>query len=863
MSTEEFDKLINDGSKKYKLSGMYREWYLDYASYVILERAVPHIVDGLKPVQRRILHAMKLLDDGRYNKVSNIVGSTMQYHPHGDASIKDALVQLGQKNMLIDCQGNWGNILTGDSAAAGRYIEARLSKFALEVCFNNKITEWVPSYDGRKKEPVNLPVKFPLLLAQGSEGIAVGLASKILPHNVNELLESSIAILKGEDFDIYPDFPTGGMIDVSNYNEGKRGGKIRVRAKILKKDKNTLVITEIPFGETTTTVIDSIISANDKGKIRIKKIDDNTAANAEIIINLHNDVSPDKTIDALYATTNCEVSISPNCCVIMDEKPHFIGVKEILRHNTNTTKSLLQRELEIRLNELADSWHYLSLEKIFFENKVYKILENNASSWEKQLDDVMNGMLVYKDQLRRPITEEDIIKLVEKPVKKISKFDIKSVEDKIKSLEDEVLTVQHDLDNIVDYTIQYFQNLKDKYGKDYPRLTKLDNFENIAVAKVVANNAKLYANKTEGFIGTSPKNIDDAEYISDCSDIDDIIVFLKDGRYTVRKNAPKLFIDKNIIHVAVFNKADDRTTYNVIYKDGKTGTYYAKRFAIKGVTRDKWYDVTQGTNKSRIQYFTVNPNGEAECVKITLRPRPKLKKLIFNYDFAELAIKNKNARGNIVTKNPILRIQMISEGVSTIGARELWFDRDVNRINDEERGESLGKFMGNEHILVICKDGTYYTNDLDFSNRFQGNILQILKLDEKRVYTAIYYDGDSKFYYIKRFTFEISDNQPKCFISEAPGSKLIALSCDERPQIELTFPQTGHRDKDPEIVNVEEFISVKSVNAKGKRARNIAIDDIKFIDSLPVEQQETEEKNQEKEFNPGENIELDEEPTLF
>ena len=840
-SSGRFDKLINDGEKKYRLTGMYKEWFLDYASYVILERAVPHITDGLKPVQRRILHSMKKIDDGRYNKVANIVGQAMQYHPHGDTSIKDALVQLGQKDILIDCQGNWGNILTGDSAAAGRYIEARLSKFANEVVFNNKTTEWINSYDGRNKEPINLPIKFPLLLAQGSEGIAVGLASIILPHNFNELIDASISYLKGEEFELLPDFPTGGYADITKYNSGIRGGKVRVRAKIQKIDKNTLSITEIPYGKTTATIIESIIKANDKGKIRVKKVDDNTAENVDILIQLHNDVSPDKTIDALYACTFCEVSISPNSCVILNNNPVFIGVDEVLKYNTDYTKQLLQTELEIRLKELEADWHYNSLEKIFFENKVYRILENDANTWNKQLSEVLQKMLEFQNLVKAPITKEDIDKLVEKPVRKISKFDVKTVNEKLKAIEKEMIAIQQSLATIIDYTINYFTQLKTKYGKNYPRRTELTAFENIDENKVVAANSKLYVNKGEGFIGYNQKKIENAEYVCDCSDIDDIIVFFKDGRYTVKKINEKIFIDKNILHVAVFNKSDARTVYNVIYRDGKLGNYFAKRFSITGINRDKWYNLTKGTEDSSIAWFTSNPNGEAEKLRIVLRPKAKLKKLQFEYDFSELAIKNRGAQGNLVSKNSIARISIKSAGASTIGEKQMWFDWDVNRLSEDERGTLLGGFKGNEHILAICKDGTYYTTNLDLSNRFQGDLMNIEKLDEEKVFAAIYFDSEVNQYYIKRFTFDLSDNIVTSFISESKGSFLKEISTDLFPQIKISYVPNGKRPKEDEIIDVNEFIGVKGVKAKGKRAANYEIQSIEFIEPLKLEEEVEEE----------------------
>ncbi len=878
--TGKFDRLIREGEKKYKLSGMFKEWFLDYASYVILERAVPHISDGLKPVQRRILHAMKKSDDGRYNKVANIVGSTMQYHPHGDASIKDALVQLGQKDLLIDCQGNWGNILTGDDAAAARYIEARLSKFANEVVFNPKTTEWMSSYDGRNDEPVSLPIKFPLLLAQGTEGIAVGLASKILPHNFNELIDASIAYLRGEEFELYPDFPTGGLADVSRYNKGCRGGQVRIRSRIVKVDKRTLAITEIPFGKTTSTIIESIIKANDKGKIKIRRIDDNTAEHAEIVISLPNDVSPDKTIDALYACTDCEVSISPNACVIMDKKPHFIGVDEILKYSTDLTLNLLKRELEIKLDELEGAWHYNSLEKIFFENKVYRILEQDARTWEDQLKDVFDRMMEFQPLVRRPITQEDILKLVEKPVRKISRFDVKAVTDKILSIEKEEAEIREHLAHIVDYTIAYFENLRKKYGARYPRKTEIVSFENIEVTKVVAANAKLYVNRADGFIGTSPKKIENAEFVCDCADIDDIIVFLKDGRYIIKKIGEKVFVDKNIIHVAVFNRSDTRTIYNIIYRDGKNGVYFAKRCAITGVSRDKWYNLTKGTEGSTIQWFTVNANGEAELLKIYLRPRPKLKKTNFEFNFAELAIKNRGSMGNIVSKNPIQKINQKSAGVSTIGGKPIWFDWDVLRLNEDGRGELLGEITGKEHIFVLCNEGTFYTTSTDLSSRYQGEVRKVEIFNEEKVYTALYWDGELQCYYIKRFVGEISDNQVQSFISESKGSRLVALNEDEYPQLEISFVQNGRKPRENERIDVDEFIAVKGFKAKGKRVTIHDVATIEFIEPLekepvvapeeaveaveveePVENTRTlvEEIQPMDDFRPGEVIDL----TLF
>ena len=838
-SPNKYNRLIQDGDNKYRLTGMYKDWFLDYASYVILERAVPHITDGFKPVQRRILHAMKQIDDGRYNKVANIIGQTMQYHPHGDASIGDALVQLGQKELLIDCQGNWGNILTGDGAAAPRYIEARLSKFANDVVFNPKTTEWMNSYDGRNQEPVNLPVKFPLLLAQGAEGIAVGLASKILPHNFNELIDASIAYLKGEEFELYPDFATGGLIDCSRYNRGLRGGAVKVRARITKVDKKTLAITEIPYGKTTAGLIESIIKANDKGKIR--KIDDNTAREAEIIITLHNDISPDKTIDALYAFTDCEVSISPNACVIMDKHPHFIGVDDILRYNTDHTKELLKRELEIKLEELENSWHYFSLEKIFFENKVYRLLEKDARSWEEQLEDVFAKMLEFQSLVLRPIVMDDINRLVEKPVRKISKFDVKEVEEKLAKLESEMVVVKDNLAHLVDYTIAYYSSLKEKYGSKYPRVTEICSFETIEASKVAVANAKLYMNRAEGFIGMDLKKDENAEYVCECSDIDDIIVFLKNGKYIVTKIADKSFVGKNIIHAGIFIRNDQRTIYNAVYRDGKAGNVYVKRFSITGVTRDKEYDVTQGTPDSQLLWFTANPNGEAEVLKIFLKPRPKLKKLIFEFDFASIAVKGRASMGNILSKNPLHKIQLKSKGVSTIGGKPVWFDPDINRLNEDAHGILLGEFHSNEQILVVCKDGNFYTTNFDLSNRYQGDILKIEKLDSQKTYSAIYFDGESKDFYIKRFSFEPSVNEMSLFISDAPGSYFVAITDDTYPQALIKFGGK-HEKRAEETIDVEQFIGIKGYKAKGKKATTFEVASIQFIEPLQKEENMPEQQ---------------------
>ncbi|MDY5356492.1 MAG: DNA gyrase/topoisomerase IV subunit A [Candidatus Cryptobacteroides sp.] len=861
-----FDRLLGENSRKFKLSGMFKDWFLDYSSYVILYRAVPHIVDGLKPVQRRVLHAMWRIDDGRYTKVANIVGQAMQFHPHGDQSILGALVQLGQKNYLIDMQGNWGNILTGDSNAAPRYIEARLSKFAKEVVFNPKTTSWMTSYDGRNQEPVELPIKFPLLLAQGADGIAVGLASKILPHNFNELIDASIAILEGKDFEIYPDFPTGGFADCSKYMKGQRGGVVKVRAKIEKIDKNTLAIKEIPYGKTTHMIIDSILKAKDKGKIKIKKIDDLTTDKVDILIHLPNDVSPDKTIDALYAFTDCEVSISPNTCVIMEKKPHFLGVDDVLRYSTEHTKGLLGMELQIRLDELENDWHYTSLEKIFFENKVFKILENDAISWEELFQEIFDEMLKYQHLLRRPIVMDDISRLVEKPVKKISKLDIKAVDEKLRSIEDEMAEVRNHYEHLTEFTIAYFKNLKKKYGKDYPRLTELTGFETIAVTKVVNNNAKLYANKADGFVGTNLKKEDNAEFICECSDLSEIIVIHKDGKYVVTKVSEKAFFGKDIIYVGLFDRNDQRTIYNVIYREGKTALSFAKRFAVTSITRDKEYDITQGTPGSVILWFTVNHNAEAETVKIYFRQRPKLKKLIDEYDFSTLAIKGRASRGNLVSKNPIQKISLKSKGISTIGGKDIWFDADIQRLNEDGRGEYLGQFNTGEHILAIFKDGTYYTTSFDLSNRYQGDILRIEKLDSGKTYTALYYDKGVEAFYVKRFSFDVSDNTPVNFISDTKGSFLVELSEDRHPQFEIIFGGK-HEHRESEKVDAEEFIAKKGLQAKGKKVSQMDVKAVRFIEPLQKEEDNVPVPESEAENQAGDIIDdfvepIDDDPQL-
>ncbi len=820
-----------DGGKISHLRGMYQNWFLDYASYVILERAVPEIYDGLKPVQRRILHAMNRLDDGRFNKVANIIGHTMQFHPHGDASIGDALVQLGQKDLLIETQGNWGNTLTGDRAAAPRYIEARLSKFAKEVIFNPKTTVWKSSYDGRNKEPVTLPVKFPLLLAQGVEGIAVGLASKILPHNFNELIDASISYLKGKSMEIFPDFQTGGMADFSRYNEGLRGGKIRVRAKISQLDKKTLVISEIPFTTTTSSLIDSIISASEKGKIKIKKIDDNTAENVEILIHLASNVSPDQTIDALYAFTNCEVSISPNSCIITDQKPDFISVNKILRLNTDHTVHLLKTELEIRLGELEDQWHYSSLEKIFIENRIYLKIED-CETWECVISTIDNGLKPFQKLLKRKVTEEDIVRLTEIKIKRISKYNAFKADEQIKGIENEIEEVSNHLSNLIDYTINYFQQIKKKYGKGRERKTEIRNFDNIEASNVAVANSKLYIDKEEGFAGTALKKND---YVTECSDIDDIIVFRNDGSMFVTKVANKFFVGKGVIHIDVFKKNDDRTIYNMVYQDGKRGNAFVKRFAVVGVTRDKEYDLTQGNEESKVLYFTANPNGEAEVVKVNLRAKPKLKKLSFEFDFSELAIKGRSARGNILSKNTIKNIVKREEGVSTLGALNIFYDDTVRRLNSDDRGELVGAFIGDDKILSLLDSGEFKLTGYELSTHFDDNMIRILKFDPEMIITAVYFDKKQSKYYIKRFQIpeNTSINKPTSFIGDEKGDKLVAYSIDHRPVVSFEVVKKGSSEKITEIITVEDFIAVKSHKAKGKRLSNFDLKKIRFVEPLP------------------------------
>ena len=819
----------------YHLSGMYQDWFLDYASYVILERAVPHINDGLKPVQRRILHSMKRLDDGRYNKVANIVGHTMQFHPHGDASIGDALVQLGQKDLLIDCQGNWGNILTGDGAAAPRYIEARLSKFALETVFNPKTTLWQLSYDGRNKEPVTLPVKFPLLLAQGADGIAVGLASKILPHNFNELLDASVAYLRGEEFTLYPDFQTGGYIDVSKYNDGERGGSVKVRAKITKLDNKTLVISEIPYGKTTSTLIESILKANDKGKIKIKKVDDNTARNVEILVHLAPGVSSDKTIDALYAFTDCEISISPNCCVIMDNKPHFLTVSDVLKHSTDDTLHLLRTELEIQKGELEESLFFASLEKIFIEERIYKDKEfEEAKDMDEAIAHIDKRLDPFKPHFIREVTREDILKLMEIKMGRILKFNTDKCNATIAQYKEEIAKIDDHLAHIVDYTVDWFMMLKEKYGKNYPRMTEVRNFDTIEATKVVEANEKLYINRAEGFIGTGLKK---DEFVCNCSDIDDIILFYRNGTYKVVKVSEKMFVGKDILYLNVFKRNDNRTIYNVIYRDGKVGYNYIKRFAVTGVTRDKEYDITKGTEGSRILYFSANANGEAETVKVILKPKPRQKLLVFEKDFSEIAIKGRGSMGNILTKADIHKVSLKQKGSSTLGGRMVWFDRDVLRLNYDGRGEELGEFQSDDLILVILQNGDFYTTNFDLSNHYEPTILNIEKFDANKVWTAALYDADQKYYYLKRFQLEAGSRKQN-FLGENPKSRLMLLTDEAYPRIEAVFG--GHDAfREPLVLDAEEFIAVKGFKAKGKRISTFDIETINELDPVrfaPVEQ---------------------------
>ena len=852
------------------VNDFYKDWFLEYASYVILDRAVPYLSDGLKPVQRRILHSMRRMEDGRYNKVANIIGHTMQFHPHGDMSIGGALVGMGQKELLIDSQGNWGNILTGDGAAAPRYIEARLSKFALEVAFNPKTTEWKASYDGRNKEPIALPMKFPLLLAQGVEGIAVGLATIIMPHNFNELIDASIAHLRNEDFEIYPDFLTGGFIDCSKYKEGLRGGQLKIRARINKLDNKTLVITEIPYGKTTDKVIESIIKANEKGKIKIKKIDDNTSSNVEIVVHLSPGISPDETIDALYVFTDCETPVSPNSCVIIDKKPHFLSVKEILRRCTDSTVALLKLELEIRLNELAEDWHKTSLEKIFILNKVYLVIEEskNEDDMFKRIDD---GLKPFVKKLKRPVSREDLVRLANIPVKRISRYSSFEADNHLKNIEAEMLTVQANIDNIINFTIDYFIHIKAKYGKGRERKTEIRNFETIDASEVAIANTKLYGNLADGFIGTSLKK---DQFLFDCSDIDDVIVFLDNGKYVVTKVSEKAFIGKNIIHIAIFRKNDERTIYNSVYIDGASGIAFMKRFFVTNTIRDKEYDITQGTNRSKLSYFSANPNGEAEKIRIWLKPRPKLKKTIFDVDLKMLAIKGRQSMGNVVSKNPIHKVKKIEEGFSTLGGIKIWFDTVTRRLNQSDRGQYIDEFKGAERILVVSNNGKYTLMSFDLSNHFDedpyvwpNNEQFIEKFRKGKILTLIYLDGEQNYYYIKRFEVEETTKWLD-LIGENQNSKLIAVSKNSYPRFEVKFVDSGKRPD--EVIDAEEFIGVKGYSAKGKRVTTHDVAEITFIEPIkadeePIIEEEVEEPAIEVDeaalFKPTE--EIPEQKSLF
>lgn len=835
-----------DESVKHQLSGMYQNWFLDYASYVILERAVPNINDGLKPVQRRILHSMKRLDDGRYNKVANIVGHTMQFHPHGDASIGDALVQLGQKDLLIDCQGNWGNILTGDDAAAPRYIEARLSKFALDVVFNPKTTEWQASYDGRNKEPVTLPVKFPLLLAQGVEGIAVGLSSKILPHNFNELCDASIAYLHGESFQLYPDFLTGGSIDVSRYNDGERGGVVRVRAKISKVDNKTLAIHEIPYGKTVANVCDSIVKASEKGKIKIRKVEDLTSGNVEILVHLAPGTSSDKTIDALYAFTDCEVNISPNCCVIDDNKPHFLSVSTVLKKSVDNTLELLRKELNIQRQEALETLHFASLEKIFIEERIYKDAKfEQAPNMDAACEHIDERLTPFYPQFVREVTKDDILKLMEIKMARILKFNKDKADEFIARLKAEIAEIDNHLSHITQYTIDWYQRIKEKYGAKFPRRTEIRSFDTIVATKVVEANEKLYINREEGFIGTGLKK---DEFICNCSDIDDVIIFYKDGKYKIVRIADKLFIGKNILYVNIFKKNDKRTIYNAIYRDGKEGNYYIKRFNVTSMIRDREYDVTQGTPGSKIAYFTANPNGEAEVIKVTLRPNPRIKKLIFEKDFSTIAIKGRQSMGNLLTKFEVHKIGLKQRGGSTLGGRKVWFDHDVLRLNYDGRGQYLGEFQSDESILIIQNNGDFYTTDFDLNNHYDADIQRIEKYDPEKVWTAVLYDADQQNYpYLKRFTFEATAKKQN-YLGENKHSKLILLSEQVFPRIQVVFG--GHDDfREPLIVEASDFVGVKSYKAKGKRLTTYTVGNIEELEPtrMPEPEDATEPESGDEE----------------
>ncbi|MDR1672774.1 MAG: DNA gyrase/topoisomerase IV subunit A [Bacteroidales bacterium] len=823
-----YDALLNvEEGTTHHIKGMFREWFLDYASYVILERAVPHMDDGLKPVQRRILHTMFRMDDGRFNKAANIIGFTMQFHPHGDASIGDALVQLAQKNLLIEPQGNFGNILTGDEAAAPRYIEARLSKFALDVAFNVKTTEWMASYDGRNKEPVTLPVKFPLLLVQGVEGIAVGLASKVLPHNFNEVIDAAIACLKNEPFELFPDFPTGGLADCSAYNDGARGGRVKVRARIDKPDGKTLVISEIPFGMDTGKLKESIVKASEKGKIKIKKIVDNTAKEAKIVIYLANDVSPDLTMDALFAFTACEVSISTYACVINNDLPVFLGVSDILRQSADRTKDLLRRELEIRLNELEEDWHYSSLEKIFFEQRIYRELEKDQASWEEQLKSIDTAFTPFRPLLHREITQDDIVKLTEKPVRRISKFDIKKAEEHIRDIEDEMEKAKDNLLHLVRYTIDYYRRIKKKYGAGYERKTELRSFDTITATRVAVANEKLYVNWEEGFIGYGLKK---DQYLCDCSDMDEIIVIRKDGSYTVSKVSEKAFFGKNLQYVNVFQRNDNRTIYNIVYRDGRNGPVMIKRCAVSGVTRDKEYHLTKGAAGSQLLYFSANPNGEAELLRITIKPRPRLRNLVMDVNFVDVAIKGRNAQGNILTRYAIHKITLKEKGASTLGGKQVWWDAEVQRLNEDGRGTLLGAFTPKDKLLIVTDEGNYRTSSCDVTLHFEPNILLLEKFDATTTFTAVYYDPESNFWYIKRFAFDLSV-QLSSFVGDA-AQQLKCLSREIRPRFRITFGGDSKRHP-AETVIADEFVTVKSIRAKGKRLSTLEIAKVEETTPLP------------------------------
>lgn len=827
-----------DEAVKHQLTGMYQNWFLDYASYVILERAVPHVNDGLKPVQRRILHSMKRLDDGRYNKVANIVGHTMQFHPHGDASIGDALVQLGQKELLIDCQGNWGNILTGDSAAAPRYIEARLSKFALDVVFNAKTTEWQASYDGRNREPVTLPVKFPLLLAQGVEGIAVGLSSKILPHNFNEICDAAVAYLKGEDFRLYPDFQTGGSIDVSRYNDGERGGIVRIRAKITKADSKTLCITEIPYGKTTSSLIESILKAIEKGKIKVRKVDDNTAGKVEILVHLAPGVSSDKTLDALYAFTDCEVNVSPNCCVIDHKKPHFLSVSDVLKKSVDNTLSLLRKELDIRRDETLETLHFATLEKIFIEERIYKDRQfEQAEDMDAACAHIDERLTPFYPQFVREVTKDDILKLMEIKMARILKFNKDKADEFIARLKADLEETDNHLAHITEYTIDWYTRLKEKYGPGHPRRTEIRNFDTIVATKVAEANEKLYIDREEGFIGTGLKK---NEFVCNCSDIDDVIIFYKDGKYKIVRISDKLFVGKNILYVNVFKKNDKRTIYNVVYRDGKEGFYYIKRFNVTSVIRDRDYDVTQGNPGSKIVYFTANPNGEAEIIKVTLRPNPHIKKLVFEKDFSDIGIKGRQSMGNLLTKSDVHKISLKQRGGSTLGGRKVWFDRDVLRLNYDGRGKYLGEFQSGDNVLVIQKNGQFHTTDFDLNNHYEPDILLIEKFDADKVWTAVLYDADQQNYpYLKRFTLEAASKPQNC-LGENKLTRLILLTSEFYPRIRVTFG--GHDGfREPLVIEASDFVGVKSFKAKGKRLTTYTIAGIEELEPTRVPEPDPED----------------------